>query len=111
MCCSVQFSINIVLLFCLYRLGHREQKDEWVPRLVDVFQRKNVLPPDAVVSAGSANSACTAGTEKNSIKLIHLLFSSFSMCMHNMLPCAKSISPNLGVVYFGFLGGSGSDSV
>ncbi|KMZ61811.1 Protein RCC2 [Zostera marina] len=43
------------------RLGHREQKDEWVPRLVDVFQRKNVLPPDAVVSAGSANSACTAG--------------------------------------------------
>lgn len=81
MCCifyfidSVQFSITIVLLlFCLYRLGHREQKDEWVPRLVDVFQRKNVLPPDAVVSAGSANSACTAGIEKNSIKLIHLFF-------------------------------------
>ncbi|GER26586.1 regulator of chromosome condensation family protein [Striga asiatica] len=42
------------------RLGHREQKDEWAPRLVDVFTRHNVLPPDAVVSAGSANSACTA---------------------------------------------------
>ncbi|XP_002510496.2 protein RCC2 homolog isoform X1 [Ricinus communis] len=43
------------------RLGHREQKDEWVPRRVDVFQRHNVLPPDAVVSAGSVNSSCTAG--------------------------------------------------
>ncbi|XP_022137402.1 protein RCC2 homolog [Momordica charantia] len=43
------------------RLGHREQKDEWAPRRVDVFQRKNVLPPDAIVSAGSVNSACTAG--------------------------------------------------
>ncbi|KAJ0964175.1 hypothetical protein J5N97_029297 [Dioscorea zingiberensis] len=43
------------------RLGHREQKDEWVPRLVEVFQKRNVLPPTAVVSAGSVNSACTAG--------------------------------------------------
>ncbi|XP_016451521.2 uncharacterized protein LOC107776184 isoform X1 [Nicotiana tabacum] len=42
-------------------LGHREQKDEWTPRRVDVFTRQNVLPPNAVVSAGSANSACTAG--------------------------------------------------
>lgn len=42
------------------RLGHREQKDEWAPRRVEVFQRNNVLPPDAVVSAGSVNSACTA---------------------------------------------------
>ncbi|KAJ8446308.1 hypothetical protein Cgig2_005839 [Carnegiea gigantea] len=42
------------------RLGHREQKDEWVPRRVDVFTRQNVLPPDAVVSAGAVNSACTA---------------------------------------------------
>ncbi|CAM8915943.1 unnamed protein product [Rhodiola kirilowii] len=42
------------------RLGHREQKDEWVPRSIDVFQRQNVLPPDAVISAGAANSACTA---------------------------------------------------
>ncbi|TKY75226.1 RCC protein [Spatholobus suberectus] len=43
------------------RLGHREQKDEWVPRRVDVFQNRNVLPPDAVISAGSVNSSCTAG--------------------------------------------------
>ncbi|KAJ4702073.1 Regulator of chromosome condensation [Melia azedarach] len=43
------------------RLGHREQKDEWVPRRVEVFQRNNVLPPDAVISAGSVNSSCTAG--------------------------------------------------
>ncbi|KAL6844125.1 hypothetical protein ACP4OV_025798 [Aristida adscensionis] len=43
------------------RLGHREQKDEWQPRLVEVFQKHNVLPPNAVVSAGSASSACTAG--------------------------------------------------
>ncbi|XP_044476173.1 protein RCC2-like isoform X2 [Mangifera indica] len=43
------------------RLGHREQKDEWVPRRVDFFQRQNVLPPDAVISAGSVNSSCTAG--------------------------------------------------
>ncbi|XP_010263934.1 PREDICTED: protein RCC2 homolog isoform X2 [Nelumbo nucifera] len=43
------------------RLGHREQKDEWIPRRVEVFQRQNVLPPDAVVSAGSVSSACTAG--------------------------------------------------
>ncbi|KAB2083451.1 hypothetical protein ES319_A05G268000v1 [Gossypium barbadense] len=37
------------------RLGHREQKDEWVPRRIEVFQKHNVLPPNAVVSA------CTAG--------------------------------------------------
>ncbi|KAK6245512.1 hypothetical protein SCA6_008602 [Theobroma cacao] len=43
------------------RLGHREQKDEWVPRRVEIFQKHNVLPPDAIVSAGSVNSACTAG--------------------------------------------------
>ncbi|XP_043714035.1 protein RCC2 homolog [Telopea speciosissima] len=43
------------------RLGHREQKDEWVPRRVEVFSRNNVLPPNALVSAGSVNSACTAG--------------------------------------------------
>eukprot|EP00252_Welwitschia_mirabilis_P014452 TRINITY_DN3175_c0_g1_i1.p1 TRINITY_DN3175_c0_g1~~TRINITY_DN3175_c0_g1_i1.p1 ORF type:complete len:542 (+),score=116.28 TRINITY_DN3175_c0_g1_i1:427-2052(+) len=42
------------------RLGHREQKDEWVPRRVDIFQRANVLPADAVVAAGGAYSACTA---------------------------------------------------
>ncbi|KAI8016404.1 Protein RCC2 [Camellia lanceoleosa] len=43
------------------RLGHREQKDEWAPRRVDVFTRNNVLPPNAVISAGSVNSSCTAG--------------------------------------------------
>lgn len=43
------------------RLGHREQKDEWSPRVVDVFQRHNVLPQDAIISAGSVNSSCTAG--------------------------------------------------
>ncbi|XP_020528209.1 protein RCC2 isoform X1 [Amborella trichopoda] len=43
------------------RLGHREQKDEWIPRLVETFQRQNVLPPNAIVSAGSQSSACTAG--------------------------------------------------
>lgn len=42
------------------RLGHREQKDEWSPRRVDVFTRHNVLPPNALVSAGSVNSSCTA---------------------------------------------------
>nr|XP_008377164.2 LOW QUALITY PROTEIN: protein RCC2 homolog [Malus domestica] len=41
------------------RLGHREQKDEWAPRRV--FQRNNILPPDAIISAGAVNSACTAG--------------------------------------------------
>ncbi|GJP33498.1 hypothetical protein CLOM_g18033 [Closterium sp. NIES-68] len=43
------------------RLGHKEQKDEWRPRLVDVFQRQNTLPATAVVAAGGAFSACTAG--------------------------------------------------
>ncbi|KAF5943035.1 hypothetical protein HYC85_020677 [Camellia sinensis] len=43
------------------RLGHREQKDEWIPRRVDIFTKHNVLPPDAIISAGSLNSACTAG--------------------------------------------------
>ncbi|KAG6776548.1 hypothetical protein POTOM_020066 [Populus tomentosa] len=43
------------------RLGHKEQKDEWVPRRVDIFSKHNVLPPGAVISAGSVNSACTAG--------------------------------------------------
>ncbi|CAI5506124.1 unnamed protein product [Closterium sp. Naga37s-1] len=43
------------------RLGHKKQKDEWRPRLVDVFQRQNTLPASAVVAAGGAFSACTAG--------------------------------------------------
>lgn len=52
----------------MFRLGHREQKDEWVPRLVEVFQRKNVLPHDSVISAGSVSSACTAGMPSFSLK-------------------------------------------
>lgn len=43
------------------RLGHREQKDEFKPRKVDVFFRTNILPPTAVVAAGNSFSACTAG--------------------------------------------------
>lgn len=43
------------------RLGHREQKDEFSPRRVDIFTKHNVLPPEAIVSAGAMNSACTAG--------------------------------------------------
>lgn len=43
------------------RLGHREQKDEWAPRRVDIFQKHNVLPQNSVISAGALNSACTAG--------------------------------------------------
>uniref|UniRef100_A0A6N2LC46 Uncharacterized protein n=1 Tax=Salix viminalis TaxID=40686 RepID=A0A6N2LC46_SALVM len=48
-------------LFDIALLGHREQKDEWAPRRVDIFSKHNVLPPGAVISAGSVNSACTAG--------------------------------------------------
>jgi len=51
------------------RLGHREQKDEWQPRLVEIFQKHNVLPPNAIVSAGSASSACTAGMAQLALML------------------------------------------
>lgn len=43
------------------RLGHREQKDEWTPRIVETFQKSNLIPPTAVVAAGATYSACTAG--------------------------------------------------
>uniref|UniRef100_A0A452XV11 Uncharacterized protein n=1 Tax=Aegilops tauschii subsp. strangulata TaxID=200361 RepID=A0A452XV11_AEGTS len=43
------------------RLGHNEQKDEWQPRLVKIFQKNNILGPNDIISAGSASSACTAG--------------------------------------------------
>ncbi|GKB09881.1 protein RCC2, partial [Tanacetum coccineum] len=46
------------------RLGHKEQKDEWSPRRVDVFTKHNLVPTDAIISAGSASSACTAGVGK-----------------------------------------------
>ncbi|CAI8600083.1 unnamed protein product [Vicia faba] len=42
------------------RLGHREQKDEFAPRRIDIFTNRNVLPPEAIISAGSLSSACTA---------------------------------------------------
>jgi hypothetical protein len=54
----------------LHRLGHREQKDEWKPRLVEVFQKNNVVPPNAVVSAGSASSACTAGMVQQALMTV-----------------------------------------
>ncbi|KAI3513274.1 hypothetical protein L1887_20603 [Cichorium endivia] len=43
------------------RLGHKEQKDEWSPRRLDFFTKNNVVPSNAVVSAGSVNCAVTAG--------------------------------------------------
>lgn len=43
------------------RLGHKEQKDEWTPRVVDTLQRGNILPASGIVAAGSAFSAATAG--------------------------------------------------
>ncbi|KAJ9560237.1 hypothetical protein OSB04_005397 [Centaurea solstitialis] len=45
----------------VYTLGHREQKDEFSPRRLEVFTKHNIVPPGAVVSAGSVNCACTAG--------------------------------------------------
>nr|GEW43255.1 protein RCC2 homolog [Tanacetum cinerariifolium] len=46
------------------RLGHKEQKDEWSPRHVEIFTKHNLIPPDAIISAGYASSACTAGVGK-----------------------------------------------
>ncbi|XP_076892137.1 uncharacterized protein LOC143543774 [Bidens hawaiensis] len=43
------------------RLGHKEQKDEFSPRRLDVFTKHNLVPPSAVVSAGSVSSSITAG--------------------------------------------------
>ncbi|KAG5556982.1 hypothetical protein RHGRI_007286 [Rhododendron griersonianum] len=37
------------------RLGHKEHKDEQVPRRVEIFTKHNVLPPDALIAAGSVN--------------------------------------------------------
>ncbi|XP_010061494.1 protein RCC2 isoform X2 [Eucalyptus grandis] len=67
--CGTNHTVAVDSNGCVYtwgfggygRLGHREQKDEWLPRRVDIFQKHNVLPPDAIISAGSVNSACTAG--------------------------------------------------
>lgn len=69
-CCRL--ATKILAVNC--RLGHREQKDEWSPRRIDVFQRNNVLPPNAILSAGNANSACTAGKRLQSTSCLSLLF-------------------------------------
>uniref|UniRef100_A0A2N9EDV3 Regulator of chromosome condensation 1/beta-lactamase-inhibitor protein II n=1 Tax=Fagus sylvatica TaxID=28930 RepID=A0A2N9EDV3_FAGSY len=58
--CGTNHTVAVDSNGFVYTLGHREQKDEWLPRRVDIFQRHNTLPPDAVLSAGSVNSACTA---------------------------------------------------
>ncbi|GBG60835.1 hypothetical protein CBR_g15958 [Chara braunii] len=42
------------------RLGHREQKDEWKPRMLDVFKGGNKVPSNGVVGAGGAFSAASA---------------------------------------------------
>lgn len=67
------------------RLGHREQKDEWSPRRVDVFTRHNVLPPNALVSAGSVNSSCTAGM------VLLLLWFSFQLLLDEKI-CLPLVS-------------------
>ncbi|KAF5955736.1 hypothetical protein HYC85_008592 [Camellia sinensis] len=59
--CGTNHTVAVDSNGFVYTLGHREQKDEWAPRRVDVFTRNNVLPPNAVISAGSVNSSCTAG--------------------------------------------------
>ncbi|CAA3033743.1 Hypothetical predicted protein [Olea europaea subsp. europaea] len=59
--CGTNHTVAVDKTGYVYTLGHREQKDEWVPRRVDVFTKHNILPPDAIVSAGSVNSSCTAG--------------------------------------------------
>ncbi|CAN0872319.1 Protein RCC2 [Linum grandiflorum] len=59
--CGANHTVAVDSNGYVYTLGHREQKDEWAPRRVDIFQRQNVLPPDAIISAGAVNSSCTAG--------------------------------------------------
>ena len=54
-------AVQVYFLNFDYRLGHREQKDEFSPRRLEVFTKHNIVPPGAVVSAGSVNCACTAG--------------------------------------------------
>jgi hypothetical protein len=54
-------TLFICPLSFLPRLGHNEQKDEWKPRLVEIFTKNNILGPNDIVSDGSTSSACTAG--------------------------------------------------
>lgn len=82
------------LLYSGCRLGHKEQKDEWIPRLVEVFTRGNILPSTAVISAGSAYSAATAGNFEHIslIKHIFALYLSFPPFTGLALPlsCASA---------------------
>lgn len=84
------------LLYSGCRLGHKEQKDEWIPRLVEVFTRGNILPPTAVISAGSAYSAATAGNFEHIslIKHIFALYLSFppftGLLLHYLCLCASA---------------------
>lgn len=80
----IPFECNFPTTFFFYkkkfcRLGHREQKDEFAPRRVDIFTNRNVLPPDAIISAGSVNSACTAGMHL-CISNTHSLVLLFKKC-------------------------------
>ncbi|MCL7037136.1 hypothetical protein MKW94_025705 [Papaver nudicaule] len=58
--CGTNHTVAVDSKGFVYTLGHREQKDEWTPRVVDIFQRQNTLPPNAVVAAGALNCAVTA---------------------------------------------------
>lgn len=64
----------------LCRLGHKVQKDEWIPRLVEVFQRGNIIPPTAVVAAGSAYSAASAGNSFQNINMLIEISLDFPLC-------------------------------
>ena len=89
------------LLYSGCRLGHKEQKDEWIPRLVEVFTRGNILPPTAVISAGSAYSAATAGNFEHIslIKHIFALYLSFPPFTGLVLPLCLCFSLWLPYMY------------
>ncbi|KAM0884928.1 hypothetical protein ACQ4PT_030685 [Festuca glaucescens] len=59
--CGTNHTVAVDSSGFVYTLGHNEQKDEWQPRLVQIFQKNNILGPNDIISAGSASSACTAG--------------------------------------------------
>lgn len=69
----IMVSIVILILLLIdgvyiYRLGHKEQKDEWSPRHLDFFTKNNVVPSNAVVFVGSVNCAVTAGMSFSSFE-------------------------------------------
>ncbi|KAG2451142.1 hypothetical protein HYH02_004409 [Chlamydomonas schloesseri] len=41
------------------RLGHKIQQDEDKPRKIEVFTRRNLVPPNAILAAGGTSSFCT----------------------------------------------------